>query len=241
MDPRVATGLLYFCSSSAQVWSALMVFHILLVRDLRAHVESEIQSLWNDTKHWWSSLLLSLLSPGNLREKLPLFGLTSDVVLRADTHKNSFIRLVAAIKTHRIVAEHFDATQVSGSLDLTPQEWQLKFDPIADRILELEARQPGMGVAFRLGITGIAVNLTACAAAGWVSGGAGERFLAGLLVFNLVLLTLFIVEVRQALAHVSATGHHEAIAEHLEEFERTRRQRWPRIRRHPQASSRGPH
>src|SRR5689334_18947370 len=118
-------SLFFLSSSAAQVWSALMVFHILLIRDLRHLVETEIKSLWNDAKLLWPKLLVSLKDPQGLREKLPQFGLTHETILRADTHKNSFIRLIAAIKTHRIVSDHLSLISSFDKHEFTPEEWQL--------------------------------------------------------------------------------------------------------------------
>ena len=150
---RFTDSIFYLSSGAAQVWSALMVFHILLIRDLKHHVEQEIDSLWADAKLWWPRLLLALRSPEGLRNKLGDFGITHETVLRADTHKNSFIRLIAAIKTHRIISEHGEEVGPLDDQELTASEWQLKFEPIAERIEELEEDKPEKLGAFYIGVS----------------------------------------------------------------------------------------
>jgi hypothetical protein len=227
---RFSDSVFYLASAAAQVWSALMVFHILLVRDLKHHVEREIDNLWTDAKLWWPRLLLSLNSPEGLKSKLPQFGLTTDVILRADTHKNSFIRLIAAIKTHRIVSDHLailepasrqdhDHQQHQHLNDLTPGEWQQKFEPIAERIQELEQERPEMGGAFMIGICGVGANMIACGLGSFSQFHYSSVLLGVLLTLNLGLLGLFGAQVKRALGHFNVTSQHDAITDQIHELE----------------------
>ena len=216
---RFSDAVFYLASGAAQVWSALMVFHILLVRDLKSHVESEINSLWNDAKLWWPNLLVSLKRPEGLRKKLSQFGLSHETVLRADTHKNSFIRLIAAIKTHRIIGDHMPALGSLTEHELSHEDWQLKFEPIAERIQELDTEKLEVGGAFLIGIAGITLNMVACCLGSFSTMKFSASLLGVLLVSNLVLLYLFGSQVRKALTHFNVTAHHEPIAEQIVEVE----------------------
>ena len=163
-------------------------------------------------------------NPEGLSRRLGEFGLTHETILRADTHKNSFIRLIAAIKTHRIVGEHIEESPTIHEQELTPKEWQLKFEPIAERIEELESVQPDTGSAFSLGLAAITYNLATflltlipLRSLDLVRG----IFIASILV-NLVLLVVFGLGVKHALAHFNLAAKHDLIGDQLSELKRHR-------------------
>jgi|GEM_PF-3593254 len=220
--PHFMDAVFSLSASSAQVWSALLVFHILLVRDLKHQIEHEIDTLWGDAKAWWPELILHLNDPRTLKPKLSEFGLSTDTVLRADTHKNSFIRLIAAIKTHQIFLAHFD--RLDGKHDLSAQELQAKFEPIAERIQELEREHPSTREAFRIGIAGIGFNFISCAvgAFGFLKGDIHVLLTLGI---NLILLLFFGKEVKKALDHFNFTSQHDAISDQINDLENHREKR----------------
>ena len=212
---RFPDSLFYLSAASAQVWSTLMVFHILLIRDLKHQIEREIDRLWSDAKIWWPELLLSMKSEQGLKSRLAEFGLTTETVLRADTHKDSFIRLIAAIKAHRIVSEHLSKVGPWENQQLTPDEWQLKFEPIAERIQELEMQRPETKSAFKLGMVGVAVNMTACALGGFTGAWYTPALILLLLTVNILVLYRFGSQVKTALGHFQVTSRHHPLTEQI--------------------------
>lgn len=203
MDPIQQNIFLSFSSAAAQVWSALMVFHILLVRDQLAHKDRQLDALWAECKVWWRDLLGMLLNPnpGSLNEHIREFGLTEEVLLRADTDRNAFKAVILAIKNHKIPMHHRCGAATIGKESVAKAAWQGKFDPIAEQVEQIEARRPKPHFPFFVGIAGVASNLIWLSEMNRVDGWFGSLSLTPLLVLNLALGAIFFVQVYRSLVN----------------------------------------
>ncbi len=182
-----------------------MVFHILLVRDLKAQTEKELDQLLEEAKSWWAPLLEKLRerNPGTTGTMLTEWGLDLHKdVHRADTDKSAGIKLLIAIRDMRIALLSGAAT-LRGQ-NLSPDAWQEKFDPIAERVSKLTNDKPNPAPAFYAGVLATSLNLLALALMKWF---ALIAFSQDLLILGLVLINgsvgiFFVYQVRTALKSV---------------------------------------
>lgn len=158
--PDANNILLYSTSAGAQVWAALLVFQVLLVRDQKATIGREIDDLWNQARHWWKGLIQALRNDGspNLGSRLEEFGLDKTTVDRAETDRDCFKKLMRVVHAKQIILKN-DIHTVTLNRTLTPDTFQSTMDPISERLLVLEMNELNPRTAFFTGMTAIIINM----------------------------------------------------------------------------------
>lgn len=153
--------LLYSTSAAAQVWAALLVFQVLLVRDQKASIDREIDDLWKQARYWWKGLIQSLRNDNlpNLGDRLGDFGLDKETVDRAETDRKCFKKIMKETHARKIILNN-EIQTVTLNRALTPDTFQGTMDPIAERLIAIEKIEHNPRIAFLTGLTAIVLNMT---------------------------------------------------------------------------------
>lgn len=161
--------LLYLTSTGAQVWAALMVFHILYVRDLQKTLDEEFGEQWQFAKALWPGLVAHLSSDGSspIRDRLPEFGLDDVKIARAETSRDGFVFFIESVRRHQIARAVGERCNAHPNWTFTAEELQERLDPIAEKVSTIQGIRSDLTVgftwAFLLGSTGVVLNLIALA------------------------------------------------------------------------------
>lgn len=161
-NPMLPNIVMYMTSTAAQVWAALMIFEVIVMRDLDSRRDVALNDQWKLAKHYWGPLIKNLLDPNGrtLVKRLPEFGLDRNTLHQADTDKGIFLNFFKAIKKHDLIqldgkSVHFQDRNET----LSPQNWKAKLDPVASEVEKLESLQTQPANAFFWGCISIALNL----------------------------------------------------------------------------------
>lgn len=179
--------VLYMTSTAAQVWAAIMVFEVVVLRDVLSRNDAELGELWNKAREYWQPLIHHLKDRNapTLFTRLGEFGLDEQTLLGADTDKACFTKFIKAIKEHRLVIlDNKAATFRDRGENLSPANWQAKFDPIAVRVAKLEAVTAQPAHAFAWGCLAIVLNLLAMGLAGTWQGSEAALWVTVVTVFT---------------------------------------------------------
>lgn len=173
--------LLYSTSTAAQVWAAILVFHILLVRDQKAAVLRETDELWAQARHWWGTLIQSLhnVNVPNLGANLAQTGLDRPTIDRAETDRTCFKKLMNEVHERRLV-QTANITTHFGSRQVNAASLQTILDVIAERLKKLEKIELEPKVALVIGISAIVLNLAILMALGFLIEHLSKESLVGL-------------------------------------------------------------
>jgi len=154
--------LLYSTSAAAQVWAALLVFQVLLVRDQKSAISKEVDELWKQARYWWKGLIQALRDDNlpNLGHLLGKFGLDKATVDRAETDRTSFKKLMKEVHKHQIILKH-DLSTVTLNRVLSPDVFQGTMDPIAERLAEIDEINLSPKLGFVTGMLAIIINMGA--------------------------------------------------------------------------------
>lgn len=156
--------ILYVTSTAAQVWAALMIFEIIVMRDVKEKSNSEISRLRNNDVSLvsWATVVGQIEEFRKARQEHSVFGLDETTLITWNIDLGSYIRVVSAASANKI----YLATDVPSSFvfprDLDLQE---RVDQTWLRIRHLSKRVSQPRHAFVLGGVSIAFNLVMIAAA----------------------------------------------------------------------------
>lgn len=202
-DPGLlASSVLYFASSAAQVWAALMVFQVLLVRDLCMYRDNEEASIVTEGRRWLG-MLLSDANKDNLAGWSDVLGIDiiRTLVKTANGDETAQTRLLRAVSAKSL----FRTQSISGALEgvpYDPQEIQERVDALVVRLDTMATTYPDPTQTFRTGLISLALNLGALALYGFLGADASSLIgiLGALVVANFALGLRFAKHVRRALA-----------------------------------------
>lgn len=156
--------LLYSTSAAAQVWAALLVFQVLLVRDQKAAILSEEDQLWESAKYRWGGLIQKLRdkNPGCLGTQLESCGLTDEIVHRVETDRKCFKKLMKETFEKQIIVRNQIPTGSNlnmQNLGLGPVVYQKTLDPISERLSQLQEIELNPRLGFFTGLGAIIANM----------------------------------------------------------------------------------
>lgn len=158
----IESAIYYLSSTAAQVWVSLMIFQILVLRDSTALVMAEIDSLWALARIYLSPHLRNLKDSNGktLKNRLHEFGLSEELLVKADTDRVAFKKVIAAIKEYQLVLmDEKSVTFRERNETLSSTEWQFKLDAIADQLKRLDVNLGFPNLVHVIGLTAIAGNL----------------------------------------------------------------------------------
>lgn len=213
-DPvaRLYDLILFFSSSTAQVWAAFLIFYVLLLRDVEQERRSKIKELWSSGRELWQGLLDDLQDPKeDLFRKHPEWGLDPETVSKADSDINAFRKVVKAIEDHGVIMileneqrgpllEHLHLRK-----NLTPTEWKQAVSPISSRLQRIEHVITSPLVGLKVGLIATGANLGLMLIPTYLpkTTAAGHCIIGILVVSNLLFGWIFYRQVKYALEFVT--------------------------------------
>ena len=142
------------------MWSALLVFQILLIRDRKAHVNKQIEEVWEKSKYWFLGGALQFLKNKNI--PLDHMDLSDNSLSVFETNMDAFKKVLRAAKKHQVAAKHSVAASLeSQTRTVSHDEYQKIIDELATQLDSLEGtigRFHGR-IAFLIGMAAIVANM----------------------------------------------------------------------------------
>ncbi|MBK8202500.1 MAG: hypothetical protein IPK68_09380 [Bdellovibrionales bacterium] len=154
-------AILYLTSSAAQVWAAVMVFVVLLLRDKSDAVRKQQLEIQTESIKFIRPLVKVLEDPNKPHHtQLAKFELDSSILNTFDVHLKSFSKLAESIRKHGIIHVINNAIHLPQyDINLSAAKWQEKLNSISDKYAELTYPAASGNIAFFIGIGGVMVNL----------------------------------------------------------------------------------
>jgi hypothetical protein len=159
MDATLQNVIFYTASSAAQVWAALLVFQILVIRDARRSVDDAIGDLRFMGGSEWNTIVRHLQSRIPQIANSPLKLKLDNEVLETVTILNrSFQWFVHTVSSSKLL--HHEAAYGPNQKEWG-ETYQAKIDKVADKLAEMEVSEAKPELVYKVGIVAILLNFVA--------------------------------------------------------------------------------